>query len=362
MCLCIYKDFFLYLHSILARMKRKTSYIYISIALILTVLGGISGYFYYRLIYPGFDIKKPVSIYIGEKKDYNALLLDLETVAKIKDPALFKKIASSMHYEDNMQTGRYVITPSMSCMDAVRMFRNGQQTPVKITFHNIRLKTDFAEKAGSQLMFASEELMEKINNPALCESFGFDTITIISMFIPNTYEMYWNISATKFLERMKKEYDRFWTPERLEKAKAIPLTPVQVAVLASIVEEETVKKPDYPMVAGLYINRLRKRMLLQADPTVKFAVGDFSLRRILYAHLDTDSPYNTYRYRGLPPGPIRLPSIAGMDAVLNYTRHNYLYMTAKEDLSGETNFAATYAEHIRNARKYQVALNRNNIR
>ncbi|MDR1632925.1 MAG: endolytic transglycosylase MltG [Dysgonamonadaceae bacterium] len=343
-------------------MKRKTNRIYISIILIIIVLGGISGYFYYRLIYPGFAIKEPVSVYIGKEKDYDALLSDLETVANIKDLAFFKKIASHTHYKDHMRTGRYVITPSMSYPDAIKMFRNGQQTPVKIMFNNVRLKTDFAEKVGSQLMFDTESLLEKINDPTLCESFGFDTITIVNMFIPNTYEMYWNISATKFLERMKKEYDRFWTPERLEKAKAIPLTPVQVAVLASIVEEETAKKSDYSMVAGLYINRLRKKMLLQADPTVKFAVGDFSLRRILYAHLNVDSPYNTYKYPGLPPGPIRFPSISGIDAVLNYTRHNYLYMTAKEDLSGETNFAVTHVEHIRNAKKYQAALNRYNIR
>jgi UPF0755 protein len=343
-------------------MKRRTSRICIFIVFITIILGGIAGYFYRRSIYPDFDITEPVSVYIDEKKDYNTLLLDLKTVANINNLALFKKFAASMHYEENMRTGRYVITPSMSCMDAVRMFRNGQQTPVKITFNNVRLKTAFAEKMGSQLIFAPEELLEKINNPAVCESLGFDTITIACMFIPNTYEMYWNISATKFLERMKKEYDCFWTTERLEKAKDIPLTPVQVAILASIVEEETAEKSDYSIIAGLYINRLRKRMLLQADPTVKFAAGNFSLRRILYAHLDIDSPYNTYRYRGLPPGPIRFPSISGMDAVLNYTQHNYLYMTAKEDLSGKTNFAATYAEHIRNAKKYQATLNKNKIR
>ncbi|MDR2692101.1 MAG: endolytic transglycosylase MltG [Dysgonamonadaceae bacterium] len=343
-------------------MKRKTNRLYIFISLIIIILGGIAAYFYCRLKYPDFDIKEPVSIYIDEKKDYNALLFDLEAIANINNLALFKKLASSMHYEDNMLTGRYVITPSMSCLDAVKMFRNGRQTPMKITFNNVRLKTDFAEKVGNQLMLCPESLLENISKPALCENFGFDTITIVSMFIPNTYEIYWNISAIKFLERMKKEYDRFWIPERLEKAKAIPLTPVQVAVLASIVEEETAKKSDYSKVAGLYINRLRKKMLLQADPTVKFAVGDFSLRRILHAHLNIDSPYNTYRYMGLPPGPIRFPSITGMDAVLNYTHHNYLYMTAKEDLSGETNFAVTHAEHIRNARKYQAALNRNKIR
>jgi UPF0755 protein len=343
-------------------MKRKINCIYFFIILIVIVLGGITGCFYYRLIHSGFNIQEPVSVYIDEKKDYDALLSDLETVAKIKKLSLFKKSASRARYMDNMLTGRYVITPSMSYRDALQMFRNGRQTPVKITFNNIRLKTDFVKKVGNQLMVAPDSLLEKINNPTLCESFGFDTITIASMFIPNTYEIYWNISATKFLERMKKEYDRFWTQERLAKAQAIPLTPIQVAVLASIVEEETTKKSDYPMIAGLYINRLRKKMLLQADPTVKFAIGNFSLQRILYAHLNVDSPYNTYKYSGLPPGPIRIPSISGIDAVLNYTQHNYLYMTAKEDLSGETNFAVTHAEHIRNAKKYQDALNKKHIR
>ena len=356
-------EFFYLCNLFYEKMKRKTNRTIIFITLIIILLGGVAGYFYYRIISSGFNIQEPVSIYINEKKDYDKLLSDLETVAQIKDPVLFQKLASFRQYnENNMLTGRYVITPSMSYFSAIRMFRNGQQTPVKVTFNNVRLKADFIEKIGEQFMFAPEKLSEKINDPEICESFGFDTETIVSMFIPNTYEMYWNVSIDKFLERMKKEYDRFWTPERLEKAEAIPLTPVQVAVLASIVEEETARKADYATVAGLYINRLRKRMLLQADPTVKFAVGDFSLKRILYAHLDVDSPYNTYKYPGLPPGPIRIPSISAMDAVLNYARHNYLYMTAKEDLSGETNFAVTHSEHIRNAQKYQEALNKRKIR
>ena len=343
--------------------KRKTNRLIIFIILIIALLGGAIGYFYYQVNAPGFHIKEPVSIYIDEKKDYDKLLSDLETVAHIKNPVFFQKLAAFKHYnENNMLTGRYVITPSMSTLSAIRMFRSGHQTPVKFTFNNVRLKTDFAERIGNQFMFGPEKLSEKLNDPEICKSFGFDTVTIVSMFIPNTYEMYWNVPVSKFVDRMKKEYDRFWTPERLEKAEAIPLTPVQVAILASIVEEETAQKADYATVAGLYINRLRKGMLLQADPTVKFAVGDFSLRRILYAHLAVDSPYNTYKYSGLPPGPIRIPSIPAMDAVLNYTQHNYLYMTAKEDLSGETNFAVTHAEHLQNARKYQEALNKRNIR
>ncbi|MDR0732726.1 MAG: endolytic transglycosylase MltG [Dysgonamonadaceae bacterium] len=345
-------------------MKRKTNLIYIFILLTIIVLGCVAGYFYFRFrpAPSDFNITEPVSIYIDEKKDYYGLLRDLESVANIKNLAQFKKLASAAQYKDNMLTGRYVITPTMSCADAFGMFLNGRQTPVQITFNNIRLKSDFAEKVGSQFMFGSESLLKKIRNPFFCEIFGFDTTTIACIFIPNTYEMYWNTSEFKFIERMKKEYERFWTAERLEKANAIPLTPVQVAVLASIVEEETSRKSDYPIIAGLYINRLRKNMLLQADPTVKFAVGNFSLRRILYRHLNVNSPYNTYKYPGLPPGPIRFPSIAGMDSVLNYTPHNYLFMTAKEDLSGGTNFAVTHAEHVRNARKYQATLNRNRIR
>jgi UPF0755 protein len=211
-------------------------------------------------------------------------------------------------------------------------------------------------------MFDQEALLEKLNNQGVCKSFGFDNNTIMCMFIPNTYEVYWTISITQFLERMKKEHERFWTSERLNKARELSLSPVEVSILASIVEEETAAYSEYPIVAGLYINRLRKGWLLQADPTVKFAVGDFELRRILNFHLETDSPYNTYKNPGLPPGPIRIPSIAGIDAVLNYTHHNYLFMVAKEDFSGRHNFAVTLSEHNRFAEKYRAALNRNNIR
>lgn len=182
------------------------------------------------------------------------------------------------------------------------------------------------------------------------------------MFIPNTYEVYWNTSAKNFMNRMKKEYDRFWNDSRKAKAKEIGMSPVEVAILASIVEEETAAYDEYPVVAGLYINRLKRNIPLQADPTVKFAWGDFTLQRILFSHLEIDSPYNTYKHTGLPPGPLRIPSIKGLDAVLNYQKHSYLYMCAKEDLSGRHNFAKTLAEHSRNAKKYQAELNRRKIK
>lgn len=181
------------------------------------------------------------------------------------------------------------------------------------------------------------------------------------MFIPNTYEVYWDISIDGLLKRMKKEYDKFWNDSRKDKAAVIGLTPVEVSILASIVEEECTYTDEYPTVAGLYLNRIKRKQLLQADPTVKFAVGDFGLRRILNVHLETDSPYNTYKYEGLPPGPIRIPSIKGIDSVLNYAKHDYLYMCAKEDFSGRHNFAKTLAEHNKNAANYRNALNHSGI-
>jgi UPF0755 protein len=332
------------------------------LAVFILIIGIIAGPFIIKIVLPAFMTDKTTYIYIDEKKDYQAILNQLNSQSQIKDIHLFEQLASMMKYPQNIKIGKYEIKPQMNYLELIRMLRNGNQVPVKLTFNNIRLKKDFAEKIGSQLMFGQELLSDKLNQPEVCQSFGFDTTTIMCMFIPNSYEVYWTTPTMQFLERMKKEYDRFWTAERLKKAQGIPLSPVQVSILASIVEEETADKAEYPIVAGLYINRLRKGMLLQADPTVKFAVGDFELRRILLAHLEVDSPYNTYKNSGLPPGPIRIPSISGIDAVLNYTHHNYLYMVAKEDFSGHHNFAMTLAEHNQNADKYRAALNRNNIR
>ena len=333
-----------------------------ALVIFILIIGIIAGTLFIKIVSPAFKNDKVTYLYIDEKKDYGAILSQLKSESRIKDIRLFERLASIMKYPQNIKIGKYEIKPQLNYMELIRMLRSGNQIPVKLTFNNIRLKKEFAERIGSQLMFGEEFLLSELSRPEVCQSLGFDTTTIMSMFIPNTYDVYWTISVNQFLERMKKEYDRFWTAERLRKAGEIPLSPVEVSVLASIVEEETADQSEYPIVAGLYINRLQKGMLLQADPTVKFAVGDFELRRILLAHLEIDSPYNTYKNPGLPPGPIRIPSISGIDAVLNYTHHNYLYMVAKEDFSGRHNFAVTLAEHNRNADKYREALNRNNIR
>ena len=211
-------------------------------------------------------------------------------------------------------------------------------------------------------MVDSCEIANILNDTAYISKLGFTPETLPALFIPNTYEVYWNMSAEDFMQRMLKEHKAFWNEKRLKQAEAIGLTPIEVATLASIVEEETANQAEKPMVAGLYINRLKKGMLLQADPTVKFSLQEFGLKRILFKHLEVDSPYNTYKYAGLPPGPIRVPSYQGLESVLNYTKHNYIYMCAKEDFSGTHNFAVTSAQHAANARKYQQALNRRGIR
>jgi UPF0755 protein len=335
-----------------------TGSILVTIILAITVSGGI---IYKKFYSPAFSRQAPAYLYIDDARDYDRLLSQLSSNG-IKNILFFKQLAAKMGYPENIKTGKYRIDSRISYLELIRILRSGNQVPVKLTFNNIRLKSDFAEKMSHQLMFDSSTLLKRLNDSSFVASLGFDTATIMTLFIPNTYEMYWNISVDHFFERMEKEYKRFWTEKRLAKAKAIPLSPVEVSVLASIVEEETAGKKEFPIVAGLYINRLKKGMCLQADPTVKFAAGDVTLRRILYRHLEIDSPYNTYKYPGLPPGPIRLPSISAIDAVLNYKEHSYLYMCAKEDFSGTHNFAVTLKEHNVNARNYQAALNRNNIK
>lgn len=260
------------------------------------------------------------------------------------------------------KTGRYRVLPEMSCLELYRQLRNGTQEPMNFVVPTSRTMEKLAAVLSQSLMVDSAEIATALTDSTYLSTRGYTTATIPALFIPNTYEVYWDISVDKLMERMERENSRFWTAERKAKAQACGLTHEQVATLASIVDEETANDAEKPMIAGLYLNRLRLGMLLQADPTVKFAVGDFTLRRILNKHLKVESPYNTYLYAGLPPGPIRIASIAGLDAVLNHAEHNYLYMCAKEDFSGTHNFAATLSEHYKNARRYVKALNERGIR
>ena len=346
------------------RMNMKMKKLILFGLLLLVVVIGACGTTVYMICYqPNFQVKGKKYIYIYEdNKNFESLCKVLQDSTDCRHFQLFKILADYRGYPENMKSGRYAIEPGMNNLTLLNRLRLGQQTPVRITFNNVRLMTDLISRLTGQLMISEEQLLPLLTDEKLCDSLGFDTTTIKTMFIPNTYEVYWNISAEKLVERMKREHDIFWNENRRKKAEELRLSPVEVSILASIVEEETALADEFPVVAGLYINRLYKGWRLEADPTVKYAIGDFSLRRVLFSHLEVASPYNTYLHEGLPPGPIRVPSIQCIDAVLNYTKHNYMFMCAKEDFSGRHNFAVTLSEHNRNAAKYQAELNKRGIR
>jgi UPF0755 protein len=280
----------------------------------------------------------------------------------ITDEVAFGFMTKRMDLRESIRPGRYEIKPNAANKEIISKIRSGNQDPVKLTFNNVRTKDDLIKKIGTKLDFDSNVLLEKIKNEEECAKYGFTSETIMCMFLPDTYFVYWDSSVDDFLKRMKTEYKKFWNDKRLAKAKAINMSPIQVGVMASIVQSETNKPDEMPRVAGVYVNRIATNMPLQADPTVKFAVGDFSLKRILTKHLSISSPYNTYRNTGLPPGPIALPERVALDAVLDYEKHNYTYFCAKEDFSGYHNFAATYTEHLKNADIYQAALDARGIK
>ena len=340
---------------------RKYTILGVIVAILGILMAGTAFWGYRLTLSPNFQTGKTVYVYVDKEKDFDALCEQLKE-SGCRRISSFRHLATLLDYPNQMRTGRYAVEPGMNNLTLLKDLLRGHQAATRITFNNIRFKSDLTERLGEQLMVDQNELFTLLNDSAYCDSLGFTPETVMALFVPNTYEVYWNIPADKLIQRMKKEYDTFWTPERREKARAIGLTPIEVAVLASIVEEESASKKEFPIIAGLYLNRLRIGMPLQADPTIKFAVGDFSLKRILFEHLEVDSPYNTYKHTGLPPGPLRVPSIQGMDAVLNHMQHKYLYMCAKEDLSGQHNFAATMAEHTRNATRYRAELNRRGIR
>ena len=322
-----------------------------------------AGFWAYRMVLASnFSIKETTYVYVDSQKNFNDLCNQLKDSASCKSLASFKQLAYLIGYPDKMKTGRYAIEPGTGNLRLLKNLIGGLQSPIRITFNNIRLRTDLAQRLDDQLMVTKDELLTRFADSTYCAELGFTTETIQCMFIPNTYELYWDITPDNFMKRMQKEYKAFWTADRLAKAAKIGITPVQVSVLASIVEEETAKADEMGMVAGLYLNRLQINMPLQADPTVKYAVGDVTLKRIMFEHLQVESPYNTYKHTGLPPGPIRVPSIKGINAVLNHDQHNFIYMCAKEDFSGRHNFASTLAEHAKNANRYRAELNRRQIK
>ncbi len=320
------------------------------------ICGAVLGFCVWQY-YGASAVKRDAVVLVPTGSDFGQLMDSLRAGDLLRNEALFQAMARAKGLDKRVCSGRYELQQGMGYSEVINRIQAGLQSPVRITFHNIRTLDRLAEVLSRQIELDSATLMQTFTNDSIVAAYGYTPQTFMAMFIPNTYEVYWNCSADDLLQRMKRESDRFWASRDAKLARC-GLSRNEAITLASIVYEETKRQSEMPVVAGVYINRLRRGMPLQADPTVKFALGDFSLRRILHKHLEVDSPYNTYRVAGLPPGPICMPSIAAIDAVLDYQEHDYLYFCAKEDLSGAHNFARTLAEHNRNAWAYAAALNR----
>jgi len=299
-----------------------------------------------------------IDIYIGRDAVYEDVKDSLRFSGIMVNEKAFDLLSNRKRYTTNIKPGRYVITDRMSNNDIVNLLRSGSQTPVRITFNNIRTLPELSESLGKQLSIDSAEIYRSLVDESLYKDDGFVKETIIAAFIPDTYEVYWTISAADLITRMIREFRSYWNNERLRKAEKLGLTPVEVSILASIVDDEVLKEDEKPRIAGVYMNRLKMNMPMQACPTIKFALNDFTLRRVLNEHLKIESPYNTYIHTGLPPGPVRSASKSGIEAVLNTEDHNYLYFVARHDFSGYHHFSTNLRDHINYANKYHLELDR----
>jgi len=333
---------------------------------VLAILGGSGMVYelYSRVYQPNIVLPEDSSekyIYIPTGADFLDVIQILSESGLLVNANSFRWVANRKNYINNIKAGRYFINIELSNNELINLLRSGEQIPVKVTFNNLRTKEQLAGKISAQIEADSIAVMQYLMDTTFLLATGLNTNNVSCLFIPNTYEFYWNTSAKEFVDRMQKEYNKFWNKERLKKAAAIGLTKFEVSTLAAIVEMESYKKDERPIIARLYLNRLKKRMKLQSDPTIIFAIGDFTIRRVLTKDLKIESPFNTYLHKGLPPGPICIPSVNAIDAVLNATKNDYLFMCAKEDFSGYHNFAKTSREHSKNARKYRRALNKRKI-
>ena len=299
-------------------------------------------------------------LYVSARAEYGQVADSL--LPQIKHRRAFDAYARRINLSQTFKPGHYVLKHGMSVIEIARMLKLGLQTPVRVTINNVRIPAQLAQKLARQIDADSTAIMQALTSEELAAEVGFDSVTLFSMFIPDSYEFYWTVTPGEFVRRMKREYDRFWTSERDVKRKRSGLSRLEVMTLASIVYEETRKSDEMPRVAGVYVNRLKKGIKLQADPTVKYAMQDFGLRRILYRHLKYDSPYNTYVNEGLPPSPICMPGKNAIDAVLNYEKHDYIFFCARPEFDGYHNFAKTLREHNKNARAYSDELNRRKIK
>lgn len=334
----------------------------IALVVIIVVALAATGFNYYHKYFGPNVTGSSEYLYIHTGADFNAVYKTIKDEHIVTDTASFLWAAQNMNYTTRVKPGRYHLKKGMGNRPLINMLASGTQQPVSVSIHNLRLKEQFAGFVSTKIEVDSSTLIHYLDSAEVAKSYGFNTDNFYVMFLPNTYQMYWNISPDKFFKKMNTAYDKFWTPERKQKAAALNLTQAQVSILASIVDAEALHDDEMPTVAGLYLNRLNKGMKLEADPTLIFAKKDFTIHRVLNSDKLTPSPYNTYLNTGLPPGPIMMPSINAINAVLDYKKTDYIYMCAKEDFSGYHNFAATMAEHLANAHRYQQALNERNIK
>ncbi len=328
--------------------------------LVLMCSVGVAYWAWNAMVGPSADFKEESRVlYIPSGADLDAVVDSLVAIQAVSDEGRFRWLAEQKNYA--VKPGRYRVVNGMSMNDLVNMLRAGEQEPVMVTFSNVGDLAGLAGRIATVLYPDSLAFLEAFQDPAMQREVGLNEATIISLFIPDTYEFWWTTEPGQFIARMRREHDAFWTDARTAKAEVLDMTPVEVATLASIVQAETVKMDDARRIAGVYLNRLRIGMPLQADPTLKFALGLKGVNRILNVDKQVDSPYNTYRNPGLPPGPINMPEPRFIDAVLDAEKHDYLYFCARADLSGYSEFARSYEQHLVNARKYQRALDRRGI-
>lgn len=329
--------------------------------IILVVLLLLVGLGFFALWRPA-PIDEPVRINIPAGSTFDAVMDSVETHNATSSIALLRSVLRCVSYSEHVKSGSYVVTPEMGVLRLAFKLHRGNQDPVRLVIGQARTVEQLSSLIASQVDIPCDTLLRMLRDDSICAQYGMSPATIIALFPKNSYEVYWNISPSALLKRMQKEYNAFWNSRRQRQCEALQLTPVEVTTLASIVEEETNQDDEKENVASVYLNRLRIGMPLQADPTVKYASGNFALRRITAATLRIESPYNTYLNKGLPPGPICIPGRASIDAVLANRKTNYIYFCASEDFSGHHRFAATLSEHNANAARYHKALNARGIK
>jgi UPF0755 protein len=339
--------------------KKKILYFLIGAGIVIIMIM----YIIYRNLF-GTSIltnKNKQVIYIPTGSSYEQVFDTLNSKLKINNKKAFTLLAAKKHYPALIKPGRYIIDSGLSYNGLINLLRSGRQSPVRITFNNVRTLNDIAGRIGRQIEADSSQIIEFLSDSTNFKDDGFTKENVISIFIPDTYEFYWNTSSKGLYARMLKEYRLFWNDKRLSKAKEKGLSAIEVTILASIIDDEVVKSEEKPRIAGVYLNRLKRGMPMQACPTIKFALNDFTITRVLKKYLLVDSPYNTYIHSGFPPGPIGCASVEGIDAVLNAEKHDYVFFAAKSDFSGYHNFSRTLNEHNRYAQLYQKELDKRKI-